>query len=140
MGEPECIAVDCEMVGVGTHWNETSMLARVSLVDSSGDVLYDTFVAPQQRVINYRTPVSGVRPEDLRGAPDFQSVQSEVKRLIKGKRLIGHSMNFDLDALKLSHPPELQRDTAEYPPFITYNRVQGFLNALHACLHACLHA
>ena len=73
MGERACVAVDCEMVGIqgrGLFEPEGDMLARVSVVNESGLLLYDTFVAPQERVINYRTPVSGVRAKDLKeGTP-----------------------------------------------------------------------
>ena len=52
------------MVGVGIDGKE-SMLARVSIVNSFGDTVYDTFVAPMQTVVDYRTEFSGVRPQDL---------------------------------------------------------------------------
>lgn len=58
------LAIDCEMVGVGIDGKE-SMLARVSIVNSFGDKLYDSFVAPMQKVVDYRTEFSGVRPENL---------------------------------------------------------------------------
>ena len=67
MGERRArVAVDCEMVGIG-FYGKGDMLARVSVVDERGGVLYDTFVAPQEKVVDYRTPVSGVRRQDLIG-------------------------------------------------------------------------
>lgn len=59
------IALDCEMVGVGFDGKQ-HMLARVSVVNSHGHVVYDSFVAPQEKVMDYRTPVSGVTPSDLK--------------------------------------------------------------------------
>ena len=56
------IAIDCEMVGVGL--NEDA-LARVSIVDKKGEVLYDKYVKPEEPVTDYRTKVSGIRPENL---------------------------------------------------------------------------
>ena len=55
--------MDCEMVGVGD--GQESILARVSIVNHDGHPLYDTFVKPREVVTDYRTFVSGVRPEDL---------------------------------------------------------------------------
>ena len=56
--------MDCEMVGIG--WKgEDSMLARVSIVNQFGHCLYDKFVRPREKVVDYRTKVSGVRPSDL---------------------------------------------------------------------------
>ena len=58
------LGIDCEMVGVGIDGKD-SMLARVSIVNSFGDTVYDTFVAPMQDVVDYRTEFSGVRPQNL---------------------------------------------------------------------------
>ena len=58
------VAMDCEMVGVGDD-GEDSILARVSLVNNYGQCIYDKFVKPREKVTDYRTFVSGVRPEDL---------------------------------------------------------------------------
>jgi RNA exonuclease 4 len=58
------MAIDCEMVGVGAQGVQ-STLGRVSIVNWHGAVLLDTFVKPKERVVDYRTWVSGVSAEDL---------------------------------------------------------------------------
>lgn len=60
----KCLAMDCEMVGVGPSGDE-SVLARISVVNQYGHCVYDKFVKPKEEVTDYRTWVSGVRPEDL---------------------------------------------------------------------------
>jgi RNA exonuclease 4 len=62
----ELVALDCEMVGTGPG-GYTSVLARVSVVNKYGNVLYDRFVKPRNgvKITDYRTRFSGVRPEDL---------------------------------------------------------------------------
>lgn len=60
----KCLAMDCEMVGVGATGDE-SVLARISVVNQHGHCVYDKFVKPKEKVTDYRTWVSGVRPEDL---------------------------------------------------------------------------
>ncbi|PWN35792.1 uncharacterized protein FA14DRAFT_145784 [Meira miltonrushii] len=107
------IAMDCEMVGVGPNGSE-SVLARCSIVNWHGAVLLDTFVRPQEKVTDYRTWVSGVRAKDLKGAPQFAEVQEKVANLIKGRILVGHALHNDLNALLLSHPKNMTRDTASY--------------------------
>ncbi len=62
------LAIDCEMVGVGDKGSE-SILARVSIVNFHGATIMDRFVRPQEKVTDYRTWVSGVRPKDLKNAP-----------------------------------------------------------------------
>lgn len=60
----KALAVDCEMVGVGPK-GEESIVARVSLVNQYGKCVYDKYVKPTQPVTDYRTAVSGIRPDDL---------------------------------------------------------------------------
>ncbi|SPO22282.1 related to REX4 - strong similarity to X.laevis XPMC2 protein [Ustilago trichophora] len=109
------LAIDCEMVGVGEKGCE-SILARVSIVNFHGALIMDRFVRPQEKVTDYRTWVSGVRPKDLKNAPSFHEVQGEVANLIKGKVLVGHAIQNDLKALLLSHPKPLVRDTSTFQP------------------------
>lgn len=59
------VAMDCEMVGVGPE-GEESILARCSMVNQFGKCIYDKFVRPTERVTDYRTAVSGIRPDDIR--------------------------------------------------------------------------
>lgn len=61
----KALAMDCEMVGVGPK-GEESVAARVSIVNQYGKCVYDKFVKPSQPVTDYRTAVSGVRPELLK--------------------------------------------------------------------------
>lgn len=112
------IAMDCEMVGVG-HEGKDSMLARVSIVNAMGHCIYDKFVKPMEEVVDYRTPVSGVRPKDLEKGEDFHVVQKEVGEILEGRILVGHAVHHDLKVLFLSHPRRRIRDTSAYKPFRT---------------------
>merc|ERR1719435_1382 len=115
-GVTKIIGMDCEMVGVGMAGTD-SILARVSIVNHFGHKIYDKFVAPREKVTDYRTAVSGVRPEDLQGASEFKDVQVEVSELMKGKILVGHAIKHDLKVLFLDHPKRMIRDTSKYKPF-----------------------
>jgi len=112
----KALAMDCEFVGVGEDGVD-NMLARVSLVNSHGDCVYDKFVKPTEPVTDYRTAVSGVRKEDLVSGEDFAVVQKEVCDLIEGRRLVGHAIHNDLKILHLSHRKREIRDTSKYKPF-----------------------
>lgn len=112
----QVIAMDCEMVGVGMDGKE-SILARVSIVNHSGKVLYDKYVKPLEKVTDYRTQISGIRHCDLEKGEDFKTVQKEVADLLKGKVLVGHALKNDLKVLFLSHPRTRIRDTSKYKGF-----------------------
>lgn len=68
--------MDCEMVGVGPF--QQSALARCSLVDVNGDVLYDKFIRPEGEISNFRTHVSGITPQHMEGATPFAVARLEV--------------------------------------------------------------
>lgn len=108
----KAVAIDCEMVGVGEDGKD-SILARVSIVNQYGEVIYDKYVVPTENVTDYRTHVSGIRPEDLKkqNAHPFKLVQDEVSKIIEGKTLVGHALHNDLQVLLLSHPKKKMRDT-----------------------------
>ncbi|KAI0960754.1 hypothetical protein AcV7_000050 [Taiwanofungus camphoratus] len=107
------LALDCEMVGVGLEGKESS-LARVSLVNYHGAVQLDVFVRQRERVVDYRTQFSGVRPSDMVDARPFAEVQQQVAELLNDRMLVGHAVHNDLKALLLSHPRQLTRDTQVY--------------------------
>jgi len=115
-GVTRILGMDCEMVGVGPGGTD-SVLARVSIVNHFGHTVYDKFVSPRERVTDYRTAVSGVRPADLAAAPSFATVQKEVADLIQGRLLVGHALHHDLKVLFLDHPKKMIRDTSRYKPF-----------------------
>merc|ERR1719357_510238 len=117
-GLTKVLGLDCEMVGVGRDGTD-SILARVSIVNHFGHCVYDKFVAPREKVTDYRTQVSGVRPQDLANAPPFAEVQAEVSELLKGRLLVGHAIKHDLKVLYLDHPKKMIRDTSKYKPFRT---------------------
>ncbi|KAG7694424.1 hypothetical protein KL930_003743 [Ogataea haglerorum] len=110
------LAMDCEFVGAG-ELGESSILARVSLVNYHGITVYDTFVQPTEKVTDWRTHVSGVTPAHMKGAVSFKEAQKKVSDLLNGRILVGHDVGHDLDALMLSHPRFMIRDTAKHTPF-----------------------
>ncbi|XP_014798248.1 PREDICTED: RNA exonuclease 4 [Calidris pugnax] len=108
--------MDCEMVGVGPK-GEDSIVARVSLVNQFGKCIYDKYVKPTEEVTDYRTAVSGIRPENISKGEDFKTVQKEVAEILNGRILVGHALRNDLKVLFLDHPKKKIRDTQRYKPF-----------------------
>ena len=106
------VALDCEMVGVGEK--KLSALARCTIVSYNGDVVYDSYINPGQRVTDYRTRWSGIRPYHLKSAIPLEVACNDIKKLLSSKIVVGHDLSNDFHVLGYSHPPQDRRDTAKY--------------------------
>ncbi|KAK5084219.1 hypothetical protein LTR05_005295 [Lithohypha guttulata] len=97
-------SVDCEMVQT---CDDATSLARVSIVSyPDGKTIIDKYVKPAQPITNYFTQFSGITPEILENVTTtLQDVQKEILELLTpASVLLGHSLDSDLNALKLTHP------------------------------------
>lgn len=72
------VALDCEMVGTGPG-GRCSELARCSILDYHGNILYDKYIRPCQPVTDYRTRWSGIRRHHLHNATPFAQAREEVR-------------------------------------------------------------
>ena len=97
------LAMDCEMCLV--QGGEMA-LTRLSLVGWDGTVLVDELIKPDKPIIDYLTPYSGITPAKLKDATTtLKDIQERLLKEITPKHiLVGHSLNSDLCALKLTHP------------------------------------
>ncbi|XP_062380742.1 RNA exonuclease 1 homolog [Sardina pilchardus] len=138
---PGVYAIDCEMC----YTTQGLELARVTVVNSSLQVIYDTFVQPESEVIDYNTRFSGVTEKDVRATSvHLTDVQNTLLKFITSDTiLIGHELENDLCAIKLLHgvvvdtsvvfphrlgPPhklELHHLTADYLRRIIQESVDG---------------
>lgn len=88
------LALDCERVLT----DKGEMLARVSVVNFYGNIVFDTLVKPcryhseQPNVIDYREWITGIKPIDLEHAPTFGNIEP----------IVSQPTNFKLMFLRLS--------------------------------------
>ncbi|XP_020389459.1 interferon-stimulated gene 20 kDa protein-like [Stegostoma tigrinum] len=105
------VAIDCEMVGLGPNGFESG-LARCSIVDYSGTVIYDKFIKPDGKITDFRTPVSGIRPLDMDTALPYPIAREEILKIIQGKIIVGHDPRSDFRVLKTDISDYAIRDTS----------------------------
>ncbi|KAL7885607.1 hypothetical protein AOLI_G00059020 [Acnodon oligacanthus] len=104
------VAMDCEMVGTGPN-GRCSELARCSILNYSGTVIYDKYILPCEPVTDYRTRWSGIREEHLKQALPYEEARKEILHVIKGKIIIGHALHNDFKVLGIAVPRSRTRDT-----------------------------
>lgn len=95
-------SLDCEFCKSATK----KVLTRASLVNFDGEVVLDTFVKPDEEIIDYVTKFSGITPELLEGVlTTIEDVRNKILSIVSSLDvLIGHSLESDLNILKIKHP------------------------------------
>ena len=96
-------AVDCEMVLTS---DDKYSLARISIVAWDGTTVLDELVKPSLPIKNYFTKFSGMTSAILDPVQtSLSEVQSKLLDLFDPQSiLLGHSLESDLTAMKLTHP------------------------------------
>ncbi|KAI4709000.1 hypothetical protein J4E89_006402 [Alternaria sp. Ai002NY15] len=97
------ISVDCEMCKAE---NDQLVLTRISLLNWDGTTALDKLVKPDVAIKDYLTQWSGITAAMLQDVTTtLADIQKELLELITPRTiLVGHSLNSDLNALKLTHP------------------------------------
>lgn len=97
-------SLDCEMVQTS---DDAFALARISLISyPDGTILLDEYVKPTLPITNYFTQYSGITPTLLENVTTtLEDIQKRLVELLDASTvLLGHSLDSDLNALRLTHP------------------------------------
>ena len=135
------VAFDCEMIGCEPSFHtiayrrlkgkkkrpkEESVAGRCTIVGYHGNILYDKYIRPNQRILDLRTRFSGITPENMKTAVPIHRARREIRSILEGKIVVAHDIKQDLEALSLSLPKDSIRDTSCYPGL----RIKAGLNVL----------
>ncbi|KAF2859622.1 hypothetical protein K470DRAFT_300155 [Piedraia hortae CBS 480.64] len=91
------LSIDCEII---------LSLTRLSVVDWNGKVVLDELVKPAEPITDYLTGYSGITEQTLRNVTTtLADAQAKLLSLLTPQTiLLGHSLNSDLEALRITHP------------------------------------
>ena len=92
-------ALDCEMC----YTTRGIELTRVTVVNEDGNSIYETFVKPDNKILDYNTKFSGVIEKDLENVTtSIRDVQAVLLSMFSSDTILcGHSLESDLRALKV---------------------------------------
>ncbi len=78
-------------------------LTRVTVVDEDGNSAYESFVQPDNKILDFNSRFSGVKAEDLVGVTtSLRDVQAILMSMFSSDTILcGHSLESDLKALKV---------------------------------------
>ena len=75
--ETEILSLDCERILT----KKGDRLARISIVNFYGNIVFDTLVKPWSKVIDYREAITGIKKVDLEHAPSYPKIAPIVRIL-----------------------------------------------------------
>ncbi|KAF2674560.1 hypothetical protein BT63DRAFT_419848 [Microthyrium microscopicum] len=102
-GGKTVISIDCEMCQT---YDKQFELTRISVIGWDGSVILDELVQPPNTITDYLTQYSGITKEMLEPVTTtLEDIQVKLKDMIDHDTVIvGHSLNSDFNALKMTHP------------------------------------
>lgn len=106
----DLVAISTALVYVGdaSYGYDPRHLARVTVLDSTGEVLLDAVVRPRALLLDCRTHLTGLTRDsfEAEGALDWDTVSSRLLALLRPLTLVvGYRLSSDLEALRLWHGP-----------------------------------
>jgi len=130
---------------IDNNKSQLESLQNLTSLNQNLVVLYDKYVIPKEKITDYRTEWSGITKSTYSNnntnssipIVSFQQCQNEITQLfasISNKKVmvVGHALENDFEALEITHPISLVRDTAFFVPYMRQVRTKLYSRKLSA--------
>lgn len=93
-----CYIIDTETTGLDAVQNE---LLQVSIIDSEGNIMFDSYFRPCASSWDDARAVNGISPDMVQDAPRISDRIAEINGILASAgTIIGYNTSFDLDFLE----------------------------------------
>ena len=99
------VAIDLETTGLNAQEDRIIEIGAVKFRGNEVIETYRTLVDPERPIPPRVTSITGIRPDDVRGAPKIADVIADVVRFVGDHLIVGHNINFDIEFLKQNGAP-----------------------------------
>lgn len=89
----------------------------MSIVNYNRHILFDEYIKPELKVSNYLHHVTNLDSFKIGRAMGLSYYQDKIKKLLKNKKIIGHTLDVDIKALGLENIDANLRDISEFSLF-----------------------
>lgn len=119
LGLGRFVAIDLETTGLTPANDSIIEVGAVRFQDGVVAETYQTFLDPERPLPHFITSLTGIRDEDVLGAPSFDEIRSDLLDFIDESPLVGQNTSFDLGFLTahggsdFRFPGRMILDTAE---------------------------
>lgn len=94
------VSIDLETTGLNPKRDKIIEIGAVKVVEGSITDTFETFVNPGRRLEERIVELTGIKDEDLEGAPYIEEVLPQLLEFLQDFPLLGHSILFDYSFLK----------------------------------------
>ncbi|MCC6982629.1 MAG: 3'-5' exonuclease, partial [Bauldia sp.] len=91
VADPRTVYLDTETTGFGPR----AEIVDIAVVDGAGEVLLDSLVQPERRIPREVTAIHGISDADVRSAPRWSDLYTEVLHVLQGRRIVVYNVVFD---------------------------------------------
>ena len=72
-------------------------LARCSIVNYDGHVLFDKIIKPKKRIVDFLTWINGITANQMEGSLSFEHYRDKIFKILKDAIIVGHSLRSDFE-------------------------------------------